>query len=210
MGIWKWNNTMGRMESKESMKQEYNKLQAFTDKELRWDYYPMFRKLMDKGCEIEAYMFILATWNFARFRYAMKEFNLDVFVAKVRKLDPLFEKMQQEDFATMNIDKYASEIKTIFETFSNIVGIELTGAPKLMHLKLPKVFVMWDRYIRNEYGYKKGDADDYIAFLKEMQKEFADFEAPAGRTLAKAIDEHNYKRFTMPALAKARKKRKKS
>jgi hypothetical protein len=186
------------------------KLQVFTDKELRWDYYPMFRKLMDKGCEIEAYMFILATWNFARFRYAMKEFDLDAFMGKVKRLAPLFEKIQNEDFATMNIDKYVPEIKTIFETFANIGGIEATGAPKLMHLKLPKVFVMWDRYIRNEYGYKKGDADDYIAFLKHMQKEFANFAAPEGRTLAKAIDEHNYKKFTMPALAKARKKRKKS
>lgn len=182
-------------------------LEVFTDKELRWDYYPMFCNLMDKGCEIEAYMFILATWNFARFRYAMKEFNLDAFVEKVKKLAPLFEKLQKENFATMNIDKYEPEIKTIFKTFASIGGIESTGAPKLMHLKLPKVFVMWDRYIRNEYGYKKGDADDYVAFLKQMQKEFANLEAPAGRTLAKAIDEHNYKKFTMPALKKAREKR---
>ena len=186
------------------------KLHVFTDKDLRWDYYPMFRKLMDKECEIEAYMFILATWNFARFRYAMKKFNLDAFVEKVKKLAPLFEKMQQEDFSTMNIDTYAPDIKAIFKTLAGIGGIESTGAPKLMHLKLPKVFVMWDRYIRNEYGYKKGDADDYIAFLKKMQKEFSDLEAPDGRTLAKAIDEHNYKKFTMPALEKARRKRSKT
>lgn len=190
------------------MKQEEKNLQAFTDKELRWDYYPMFCNLMDKGCEIEAYMFILATWNFARFRYAMKEFDLDSFIGKVKKLAPVFGKMKSEDFATMNIDKYAQEIRIIFETLASIIGIEATGAPKLMHLKLPKVFVMWDRYIRNEYGYKKGDANDYIAFLKQMQKEFGHMKAPTGRTLAKAIDEHNYKKFTMPALSKARQKRK--
>ncbi len=191
------------------MKKELKNLQAFTDKELRWDYYPMFCKLMDKGCEIEAYMFILATWNFARFRYAMKEFNLDSFVEKVKQLSPLFEKMKSEEFATMSIERYSKEITTIFETFANIVGIESTGAPKLMHLKLPKVFVMWDRYIRNEYGYKNGDANDYLAFLKQMQKEFGHMKPPAGRTLAKAIDEHNYKKFTMPALSKARERRKK-
>lgn len=182
------------------------KLKTFIEKESRWDYYPMFRKLMDKGCEIEAYLFILATWNFARFRYAMKEFDLDGFIGKINKLAPLFQRMKKEDFARMDIDKFASEIKDIFDTLSHIKGIETTGAPKLMHLKLPKVFVMWDRHIRNAYGYKKGDSEEYIAFLKKMQKEFSDCEAPEGRTLAKAIDEHNYSMYTKPALEKDRKK----
>lgn len=188
------------------MKEE--KLKTFTKKDLRWDYYPMFLKLMDKGCEIEAYLFILATWNFACFRYAMKEFDLDVFVAKVNKLAPLFERMNSEDFASMDIDKYSIEIKTIFKTLADIKGIQLTGAPKLMHLKLPRVFVMWDSYIRDAYGYVNGNADDYVCFLKEMQGKFSGRKVPADRTLAKAIDEHNYKRYTMPALAKARNKRK--
>ena len=31
------------------MKEEYQKLQAFTEKEIHWDYYSMFLKLMEKG-----------------------------------------------------------------------------------------------------------------------------------------------------------------
>ncbi len=185
------------------------KLQTFSKRDLRWDYYPMFLKLMDKGCEIEAYMFILSTWNFASFRYAMKEFDLDAFEEKVKRLAPLFNKMKDEDFRTMDIEKHSKEIKTIFSTFADIKGIKSTGTPKLMHLKLPKVFVMWDSYIRQAYGYRKGDADDYFVFLKEMQTKFSDYEVPSDRTLAKVIDEHNYKKFTMPALEKERKKRKK-
>lgn len=168
----------------------------------------MFRKLMDKGCEIEAYLFILATWNFASFRYAMKEFDVDAFKVKVNKLAPLFERMNCEDFVSMDIGKYSKEIKEIFKTFADIKGIKSTGAPKLMHLKLPRVFVMWDSYIRDAYGYENGNADDYVSFLKKMQKKFSRCKVPAGRTLAKAIDEHNYKKYTMPALEKARKKRK--
>ena len=72
------------------------KLQTFSKRDLRWDYYPMFLKLMDKGCEIEAYMFILSTWNFASFRYAMKEFDLDAFEEKVKRLAPLFNKMKDQ------------------------------------------------------------------------------------------------------------------
>jgi len=186
------------------------KLSAFTEKEVRWDYYPMFLKLMDKGCEIEAFMFILSTWNFARFRYAMREFDLDTFTNVVKQLDHFFQEMQHEDFKTMNFNEYENEIKHIFKTLSSIKGIEATGTPKLMHLKLPKVFVMWDSYIRKAYGYNKGDADDYVAFLEDMQQRFSDSKVDSNRTLAKLIDEHNYKKFTMPELDKARAKRKKS
>ena len=185
-------------------------LLGFTEKEVRWDYYPMFLKLMDKGCEIEAFMFILSTWNFARFRYVMREFDLDAFTDTVKNLNHSFQKIQHEDFKTMDFTKYADDIKHIFKALADIKGIEATGAPKLMHLKLPKVFVMWDRYIRKAYGYNEGDADDYVAFLKDMQRRFANSMTGSDRTLAKLIDEHNYKKFTMPELEKARAKRKKS
>jgi len=186
------------------------RLSGFTEKEVRWDYYPMFQKLMDKGCEIEAFMFILSTWNFARFRYVMREFDLDAFTDTIKKLNHSFQKMQHEDFKTMNFNNYADDIKHIFKALADIKGIEATGTPKLMHLKLPKVFVMWDSYIRKAYGYNKGDAEDYVAFLKDMQKRFADSKVDSSRTLAKLIDEHNYTKFTMPELKKARVKRKKS
>jgi len=192
------------------MKKERQKLQTFTKKEVRWDYYPMFLKLMDKGCEIEAFMFILSTWNFARFRYVMREFDLDTFTDTVKKLSHSFQKMQHEDFKTINFNEYADEINHIFKTLADIKGIEATGAPKLMHLKLPKAFVMWDRYIRKAYGYNKGDSKEYVAFLKDMQQRFADSKVDSDRTFAKSIDEHNYRKFTMPELNKARAKRKKS
>lgn len=200
---------MGRLESKENMKQEFNKLQVFTDKKVRWGSYPMFLKLMEKDCEIEAFMFILSTWNFARFRYAMRDFDLETFIKEVKKLAPLFQKIQKEDFKSISFDKYSLEIKQIFNVLANIKGIEKTGASKLMHLKLPGVFVMWDGYIRKAYGYNTGNADEYISFLKKMQKMFSKTKIKSDRTLAKLIDEHNYKKFTMPALAKVREKRQK-
>lgn len=178
------------------------KLVVFTDKEARWDYYPMFLNLMAKGFEIEAFVFILATWNFARFRYVMRNFDLESFENTVKKLTPLFQKMKDEEFSTMNIDNYSRTIKVIFKTLADIKGIEATGAPKLMHLKLPKVFVMWDKRIRESYGYMMGDADDYVSFLKDMQKRFSRTETKLDRTLAKLIDENNYIKITMPALRK--------
>lgn len=177
-------------------------LRRFTKKELRWDFYPMFLDLMRKGLEIEAYLLMLSTWNFACFRYAVRSFNLDKFKLAFKKLEPHFKKFKKLDFQTIDFDKYQKDIKKIFLTLSEIKGVQKTGAPKLMHLKVQQVFVMWDTYIRNYYGFKKGDADDYFDFLKLMQKDFHNVKARSDRTIAKLIDEHNFKTITEPALRK--------
>lgn len=179
-----------------------NGLKNFSKKELRWDYYPMFLELMRKGFETEAFIFMLSTWNFARFRFAIKTFDLDRFNKIMRGLEPRFKKFYTRSFKTIDFDKYEKDIKMIFKTLSEIKGIEKTGASKLMHLKEPEVFVMWDRYIRKHYGFVNGNADDYFDFLRKMQELFSDAKAGSDRTLAKLVDEHNYKTITEPALRK--------
>lgn len=183
------------------------KLKKFSKRELRWDFYPMFLNLMQKGLKTEAFLLMLSIWNFARFRYAVRSFNLDKFENTIRKLNPLFEKFKKLDFKTTNFEKYKRDIKKIFKTLAAIKGVEKTGAPKLMHLVVPKIFVMWDTYIRNHYGFDKGDAGDYFNFLKKMQELFKNTKTPQDRTLAKYIDEHNYKTITEPALRKNKKDR---
>lgn len=122
------------------------KLLKFSKRELRWDFYPMFFRLIKKGCK--------------------------------------------------------KEIKKAFKILADIKGIQKTGAPKIIHLMVPRVFVMWDAYIRKHYGFKKGDANDYLIFLKLMQKQFPNVISSAGRTATKLIDEHNYITITVPALKK--------
>ena len=57
---------------------------------------------------------------------------------------------------------------------------------------------------RNYYGFKEGNAEDYLQFLKKMQNLFAKVNADGNRTLAKLIDEHNYITITMNALNQAK------
>jgi hypothetical protein len=64
---------------------------------------------------------------------------------------------------------------------------------------------MWDTFIRNYYGFKKGDAEDYLQFLKKMQNLFANVKTDGNRTLAKLIDEHNYITITMNSLNQSKK-----
>lgn len=186
------------------------KLVTFTEKDFRWDYYPMLLNLMEKGYEIEAFLLILATWNSSRFRFVMNKFDLYAFKKKVNRLAKFFNKMQHEDFKTIDFNKYSCEIRAIFKMLSGIKGVESTGASKLMHLKLPKVFVMWDKRIREVYGYMTGDAEDYFVFLKDMQEKFSSIKIKSDRTLAKLIDENNYIKITMSALNKEKQKNKKS
>ena len=184
------------------------KLLKFSKKELRNDFYPLFLNLMKGGYEIEAFILILSTWNFGRFRFVVTHFELDKFKKNLKKLEYLLKKFKNLDFRTINFDRYEKEIKKIFKTLMDIKGIEKTGTSKLMHIRIPKVFVMWDSYIRNYYGFDRGDADDYFNFLKKMQDKFKDYQVPsAERTFVKYIDEHNYKTITESILKKSREDR---
>lgn len=184
--------------------EEFNQtLIKFNELEKRGTFYPMFLNMIEKGFETEAFLFILSTWNFATFRYTMKEFDLNNFKKVVENLKSYFIKFKDKTIETINFDEYKNEITHIFNTLSEIKGIQYTGASKLMHLTVPNVFIMWDAYIRKALGFKYGDGQDYFNFLKKMKEEFKHISKVDGRTLAKCIDEYNYVKFTLtPALRK--------
>ncbi len=179
-------------------------LDNFSKKELANDFYDSFLNLIKHGFLTEACLLMLSTWNFARFRYALRSFNLKRFSKALKSVNLTVSKFSDDELGTMNLDNYREEIKRAFNMLNSIKGVEKTGAPKLMHIMAPKVFVMWDGYIRKFYEFKNGDSNDYFNFLKDMQTKFRDakFRFKSKRTLAKIIDEHNYKSITEKALRK--------
>ena len=193
-----------------SQKEFDDTIKEFNRLENRGSYYPMFLRMIEKNLKTEAFLFILSTWNFAVFRYAMKEFDLNNFEELVKSLDPLFERFNDQNIRDIKLDDYKGEINEIFDKLAEIKGIQFTGASKLMHLTRSNVFIMWDGYIRKACGLKKGDSNDYYEFLKKMQEEFKHIKNNSDRTLAKTIDEYNYIKYTIPALQKIRDKKKKS
>jgi hypothetical protein len=185
--------------------------------EKRGSFYKMADGLINNNFEMEAYFLILATWNFARFRYAVNDFDINGFEAKIKKLNPFFNQLKGENIKTINFDRYKEAIKKIFETLSSIKGVEFTGASKIAHLKNRSVFVMWDGYIKGEkpkkyynelkivkngdWKYKRywNDPEDYFQFLKDMQERFKNINFQSNeKTFAKAIDEFNYVNITLP------------
>jgi len=150
--------------------------------------------LIEAGFEVEAYILILATWNFAGFRYVMKNFDLREFESVIKKVNPIFKKLEKNKFEDIDFGNkpLISDIKEIYIQLKKIA--KQTGATKLMALKNSKLFIMWDTEIRKMHGIKNNaEADDYIDFLIKMKKDFLDIKWD-GKTnpLAKAIDEYNY------------------
>ena len=189
----------------------------FYELEKRGSFYNMAINLLENGFEIEAYFLILATWNFARFRYAVNDFDIVNFKKKIKELNAHFRRLRNEDFRTINFDNYKEDIKKIFVTLSSIKGIEYTGASKIMHLKNRSVFVMWDGYIKGDKSkkyydkleiVKNGDwkfkkyennAESYLQFLKDMQELFKSMNFQSNeKPLTKAIVEFNYVNITLP------------
>lgn len=191
-----------------------NAIKLFDQVESRTDFFSLSKKLIDNNFIIEGYLLLLTTWNFASFRYATKTFDIEMFRKTLIKLKPKFSKFQNENFRTINFANYENEICDVYDSLSSIKGIEYTGASKLMHLANPKVFVIWDGYIRGEktiryYSelkpklwerkkYKK-DSSGYIEFLQDMQLVYKDikFKNNNIKTFAKAIDECNYVNITL-------------
>ena len=78
-----------------------------------------------------------------------------------------------------------------------------------MHLLNRDLFLMWDRDMRDEYGYPIADEDDYLNFLKEMQEKIKDIEWDIPhKTLPKAIDEYNFVTITYPRMQERKRRTK--
>ena len=189
----------------------------FDEIEKRGSFYNMAVDLIKSHFEIEAYFLILATWNFAAFRYAVKDFDINLFKEKIVELNAHFERFRDETFRTINFERYKDDIKKIYDVLSSFAGVKYTGASKIMHLKNRAVFVMWDGYMKRDKPRKyydkldivqKGDwkvrkygdsAIGYIRFLMDMQSKFKSISFQEdNKTFAKAIDEFNYVKITIP------------
>ena len=154
--------------------------------------YGMGLNLLAAGYEVEAYLMILATWNFANFRYILTRFDLEAFRKVIKETNPAFQRLRKTTFETADFDALADDIKSVYLPFKALVG--QTGAAKLLHFKHPGLFVMWDTDIRTRFRIpNESTPDHYIAFLKRMKSEFGHIQwTRRDRTLAKVIDEFNF------------------
>ncbi len=123
--------------------EEFQKIEDARDQ--LWD---RAKVLIEKGFEVEAYILILATWNFAGFRFVMKNFDLREFHEVIKQVNPIFKKLENSQFKNTDFTNniVATDIKYIYDQVKKIA--KQTGASKIMALKNSNLFVMWDTEIR--------------------------------------------------------------
>ncbi len=205
----------------------------FRQLEKRGSFYDMALRLVQAGYEIEGCVLLLATWNFASFRYAATNFDIWGLKTVLSGLQSDFAALT-DDIQSLDLTKHSCRIERMFNSLASMKEVLYTGATKLMHLKCPKTFVIWDDYIRGGKPKKLYDSlscvsskkwhfheyekngKGYVEFLSDIQSRFHDLQYPKGsKTLAKAIDEFNYVNVTLPiqeikSKQRAEKKKEKS
>ncbi|MBW2974071.1 hypothetical protein KY346_06815 [Candidatus Woesearchaeota archaeon] len=180
---------------------------SFDELEKRGSFYDMALNLISKDFEIEAYLLILATWNFASFRYVVNSFDLNGFKKLVAECKKEIKDLKGLEIRNADLDSVSETIKKAYTELSLSPGVKFTGAAKLLHLMNKDLFVMWDGHIRKHYNLGTSP-EDYLNFLKKMQEEFKEINWEGERTFAKVIDEYNYVKFTLPSLKEQKEKRK--
>lgn len=181
---------------------------------MRGELYYRVLKLIDAGFITEAHLLFLATWNFAAFRYVVPTFNLRDFEKRLNSVTPNLQPLASSDIATVNLSDHRKLIIGVFNRFAAVKGIKFTGASKVLHLLLPRIFIMWDAAIAGWHTPKSDYANlaivrsgfwkppvypfprsgaGYYAFLVYCQSRFNPFVSPSSdETLAKYIDEFNH------------------
>lgn len=174
--------------------------------------------LLQEGHEIEACVLLLATWNFASFRYAATTFDINGLRNVLgNELSADFAALSECDLRTIDLTEHAGRIERIFDRLASMKEVLYTGATKLMHLKCPNTFVIWDDYIRGgkpkkyyenlpcvlsrKWSFRRYGVTGkgYLDFLSDIQSRVRHVPYPAGsKTLAKAIDEFHYVNITLP------------
>lgn len=167
-----------------------SKFQTFED--TRSKIADSFQNMINSGFEIEAYLLILSTWNFAGFRYVLTKFKISDFKETLNAINPIFDKLRHENFRNADFDKLHDDIVFLYEKLNQFA--KQTGTTKIMHFKVPDLFVMWDTAIRKEYKIpNKATASDYIEFLKLMKTKFSHLEWLNEKiSFARAIDIYNF------------------
>ncbi len=198
------NTEVGKMnvETLEKACQEYTRVEG------RASFYDVAVEIADEF-PLQASIIILAVWNTARFRFMSSDSqNLIDLQKAIEESKPLFESVKEKDFRTVNFDEIEDTVKQIYSMFSKVLGVEYTGASKVMHLFNRNLFVMWDRDTREEYGCYIADENDYFDFQKKMQEKFRGIKwIMPSKTLAKAIDEYNQVNIAIPKKEQRKKQK---
>ena len=157
-------------------------------------------ELINEGKVLQGLILMLSTWNFAYFRYHIKDFDLSGFEKTINECD--FDYFKDKNFEEMdfNDEELKERIIKIYRQLSSFKGVKFVGATKVMYFLCPKVFIMWDGKIIKHYKVKTAPGG-YVEFMKKMQEMYKKrmFEKlEKSVSIPRAIDIYNLSKYSMP------------
>jgi hypothetical protein len=126
---------------------------------------------------------------------------------KLREMEPQLDKFQKLTLSTIDLSQMSDKVEALYDELLNAdwesdkgrtKRVGPTATSKVLHIVAPNVFIMWDRKIRDYYGFKDSGAE-YVRFLANM-KDWLENLSPRIEELSnkyqkshtKIIDEYNW------------------
>jgi hypothetical protein len=127
--------------------------------------------------------------------------------SKLIQMDSKLKNFKQENLSTIDLTKEAEKITATYDEIMNtrwksnrgrIKRVGPTSTSKALHLVAPNLFMIWDRAIRNYYGFND-DGVEYTRFLmtmqswlKELKPTIEGLQQKYDKSCTKIIDEYNW------------------
>ncbi|MEK6873049.1 MAG: hypothetical protein AABW90_03485 [Nanoarchaeota archaeon] len=126
-------------------------------------------ELIKEGKILQELILMLSTWNFAYFRFYIKDFDLKSFEKAIKECGIDYFKDKRFEEIDFGDKKIKERIIKIYKILSSFNGVRFVGATKVMHFLYSDVFVMWDSKIIKQYK-AKTFSEGYIDFAEKMQE----------------------------------------
>jgi hypothetical protein len=127
---------------------------------------------------------------------------------KLGDIDHRFGELKSMSLSSIDLQALSANIEDAYDELLNaewtsergrIKRVGPTAAAKTLHLVVPDLFMIWDRKIRLNYGFRE-NGKEYLRFMLEMQNWLAKLNTTIQRLGAKyeksstkIIDEYNWK-----------------
>jgi len=119
------------------------------------------------------------------------------------------------DLLNANLDSLNKQIRDVFDQIKAVRHVGPTSASKILHILVPRLFVMWDVEIARNYRVSM-DSQGYVEFLRKSQNLLMslmrqyrslgiaqpelELVNKYGKPLTKLLDEYNWLSIRIPVL----------
>jgi hypothetical protein len=128
---------------------------------------------------------------------------------KLKEMKLQFDDFHQLTLSIIDLDQMSKKIEDVYDELLNAKWkskkgrtkrVGPTATSKVLHIATPDLFMIWDREIRNSYGFQDS-GKEYLPFLANMQNwlkklgtTVENLQNEYGKSCTKIIDEYNWMR----------------